>query len=448
MDSWKKFARTAHRLARKSDFEGARKEVFDGLEAHPDNFDLLCAAHDILFRSGEWSQSLEQADRLISCYPRKWIGPARAIKSLVAMNQFDKAKAKLQQALETWPDNIDLQIMEIDIYRAESDLHMSLRIANTLIAKYPDHPTAYVRAAQDLIQLNRFTDAQELVEKALKKFPKKEPLKKLVSTLKLILNKLSQYPLLVEAWSSRPLLTNQSMIKPSIQACPEINFIPFQYWSQGNPPDDITVVTEEWDRELHSIGLQMIHLFDKFSARQWIEENAEEFLISFDTAFHYAVEADIFRLAFATRNNCIWIDSDFPPSVTSSTIIQHASNELSSLLFWMPDRPRLNNAFFIARANCPFFAKISQLSRGIDFRKLKKNKVTVTGTFGPGKYNQALEVLFSENPSARLDKSGYPYTIKVDFGDFGLQFCDRDFIRSYGHQFAYKETADHWANLK
>ena len=94
-----------------------------------------------------------------------------------------------------------------------------------------------------------------------------------------------------------------------------------QYWSQGSPPKNILDNINKWNLILNNIGLKSIILFDKKQARRWIIKNAKEFLISFDSSPNYAAESDVFRLSYAYKNGCIWIDGDESPTTNSSEII-------------------------------------------------------------------------------------------------------------------------------
>ena len=94
---------------------------------------------------------------------------------------------------------------------------------------------------------------------------------------------------------------------------------PFQYWSQGQLPYDLQDIQEKWNKIFLNMGLPAIKLFNKSSAREWIALNAPEFIKSFEKAPLFAVEADIFRIAYALKNDCIWIDSDqYPRKIRNS----------------------------------------------------------------------------------------------------------------------------------
>ena len=120
-----------------------------------------------------------------------------------------------------------------------------------------------------------------------------------------------------------------------------------------------------------------------------------EFLVSFKTAFHYASEADVFRLAYTSKHNSIWIDSDLPPSRFIANIIYKilVNYQNTSTLCWLPDTPNVNNMFFISAIECNFFRTLRNSLKHFDFTSLPKPQSTILNSFGPNKYNSILREL-------------------------------------------------------
>ena len=102
---------------------------------------------------------------------------------------------------------------------------------------------------------------------------------------------------------------------------------PFQFWSQGDPPEQITEITSIWNEIFESIGISPIKLFDQNSALEYIKYYCPELEISFRTAFHYAVQSDVFRIAYAHKNDCIYLDSDLYPYVTTANHLKKMLSE-------------------------------------------------------------------------------------------------------------------------
>ena len=175
-------------------------------------------------------------------------------------------------------------------------------------------------------------------------------------------------------------------------------FTPFQYWSQGKPPQDIQDIQEKWNKIFLEIGLPTIKSFDKTSAREWIMSYAPEFIKLFDEAPLYAVEADIFRITFALLNDCIWIDSDQYPRQNTGQLIQQRGINCDTLLMFRWNRPWITNSFFLTRKASPLFQKIFNTSLGYKFPRTKAmTRNDVLRSFGPGRYNTFLNEIIKDH---------------------------------------------------
>ena len=90
---------------------------------------------------------------------------------LVAFKQFEEARDKIQAGLEKNPNQVNLLTIATDVYRASGDHEKSLEYSELLITHHPDNWNGYGRAAQDLVALKRFEQAQEKVQAGLMKIP-------------------------------------------------------------------------------------------------------------------------------------------------------------------------------------------------------------------------------------------------------------------------------------
>ena len=131
------------------------------------------------------------------------------------------------------------------------------------------------------------------------------------------------------------------------------------------------------------MGLPEITLFDKNEARDWIKAFCPELYTPFTTAFHYCVESDVFRVAYASRNNCIYLDSDCIPKPKTSIILRNLLNEKKDVLASRWFQPNISNNFFITLANSKFFNKIISDMSNYDFNKTDKNREVIMNSFGP-----------------------------------------------------------------
>jgi len=98
-------------------------------------------------------------------------GYGRAAQDLIALKRFEDAQANIQAGLEEFPDQLNLLTIATDVYRASGDREKSLEYSELLITHHPENWNGYGRAAQDLIALKRFEDAQARIQAGLEKLP-------------------------------------------------------------------------------------------------------------------------------------------------------------------------------------------------------------------------------------------------------------------------------------
>ena len=189
--------------------------------------------------------------------------------------------------------------------------------------------------------------------------------------------------------------------------------------------------------------MQPIRLFDRDSANTYINNNCPSLHKAFSSAFHYAVEADVFRVAFATTSACLWLDSDLVPTIHSKAIIQRqASSNATTLLFrWYG--PRVTNAFFIAAESSKFFQRMRQQLDNYDFSNKQQDVREIFRSFGPGRYNAILNSGFQNEPtnSNNLDQH--------EAGALGcIDFINEHIALMLAPLFPlnYKTTKDAWQN--
>ena len=228
----------------------------------------------------------------------------------------------------------------------------------------------------------------------------------------------------------------------------DLNFQAFQYWSQGEPPLEIQRVTQVWNDLLIRLGLSPIQLFDHQRAHHWIEEHCPSLLPAFTTAFHYACEADIFRVAYALSNNCIWLDSDLYPTVHTEQILQESiSGPPSTTLLFAWFKPYLTNAFFVTSKNSPFFKRIVDEMSNFSFEGKDQNGHLIWTSFGPGRYQATLEAWIDRDDVALSKSDGLLWSgLTCQSQPWTFQFLNtyRGVEMTPPFDLAYKQTNDAW----
>ncbi len=451
-ENWNSYARAAEDLLALKRFAQAQVHVQEGLEKFPHQIELLCIASDIFRASAESEKSLEIAQNLIKSHPENWHGYGRAVQDLVTLGQFEQAQILLQAALLKFPIQIELLCIASDFLRASAEPEKSLEIAQNLIRSHPENWHGYGRAVQDLVTLKRFEEAKIQLQAGLETSPNQVNLLILATDVyrrsndhqksleyaeqlvthhpykwygyvssiyhKLALghwNKTDQILCLANQGiqtlrysrstsygflcgiryyhrNPRKLYWANSFVNTKSEIDNEIVSLyqPFQYWSQGTQPADIASITDLWNEHFSKKKIEKIIVFNKEMAKRWISLNTPSLEKAFSTAFHFAVEADIFRIAYASKNNCIWLDSDQYPEANTISFLASKLISCDTLLYFRKDRPWITNAFFATKKNSPFFAKIENDMQGYSFVEKTLDEKQITSSFGPGRFNSTL----------------------------------------------------------
>ena len=206
-----------------------------------------------------------------------------------------------------------------------------------------------------------------------------------------------------------------------------------QYWSQGDLPKDFRYLKRRWRELLQPYGInQWIH-FDRNKALAWIESEAPQFSLSFRSAFHYAVEADVFRVAYASREPLIWLDADLFPTSSAGRFLRLALNRRVSCVLTRPFAPFLLNGFFSSTPSCRFIQNLAAQCAGIDFSGLPQTGRTITSTFGCDRFNKVLAELCRE-PHGREGSV-------LQGTDWGIQFANTRSFASSKPPLAYSSKS-------
>jgi hypothetical protein len=219
-----------------------------------------------------------------------------------------------------------------------------------------------------------------------------------------------------------------------------------QYWSQGDPPRDVAFVVDQWRRLLAEEALGELKLFDKISGRAWIEEFAASFLESFDKAFHFAMESDIFRIAFASRRPCMYMDIDSWPLPRTAEILRYGIAQEGSLLYLRSYRPWLVNGFFISKPSCPFIQHLVEQTLALKLDEMEKDHTTIDTSFGPTRFNLVAKRLIASSGPCQVEPAEAFGCSKLTFDRGTLHFVHEAAVAAVRPPFdlGYKRTGDHW----
>ena len=96
-----------------------------------------------------------------------WKGFVFKARKLLKLNQVSEAKQLVLAGLKRFPDQENLIVIAIDICRSFGEYEQSLCFANQLICCNPQSWRGYGNAAQDLVALKRFEEAQNQIVQGL-----------------------------------------------------------------------------------------------------------------------------------------------------------------------------------------------------------------------------------------------------------------------------------------
>nr|WP_115094842.1 hypothetical protein [Synechococcus sp. UW106] len=96
---------------------------------------------------------------------------AKKIRKLLKSKNLSAAKEELAIGLEKAPNQVNLLTIATNVYRASGNREKSLEYAELLITHHPDNWNGYRLAAQDLVALKRFEQAQDKIKAGLEKIP-------------------------------------------------------------------------------------------------------------------------------------------------------------------------------------------------------------------------------------------------------------------------------------
>ncbi len=223
-----------------------------------------------------------------------------------------------------------------------------------------------------------------------------------------------------------------------------------QYWSQGEPPQDVRFILAKWKHLMESEKLGEIRLFDRQTADTWIRDNAPEFHEFFANAFHYAMESDIFRIAYASKLPCIYVDADCWPLEHTASTIRYAIQNAGGMLYFRSHRPWINNCFMVSHPDWLFIKELSKQCLGIDLRNYPKDRSAILETFGPTRYNKVVLDLIQRAQDIEVSKTDVPGCSRISLDKMPIYFTHEFAVASGKPPFklAYKAPDANWRNVR
>lgn len=282
-------------------------------------------------------------------------------------------------------------------------------------------------------------------EQSVSSQPANDPMRVLTN------NNSSARQLLEHYMSAKPdSLLIDKKFKRRLRSSKPSPLIPIQYWSQGSPLPELKPLLDSWQHTcIHSLGIPPV-VFNKSSAKKFITKYAPDYLMPFNTSLHYAQEADVFRIAFASVYDCLWIDIDTMPSPYFKQFARYATKANSSILAARkPGRlpARITNMTFVARRNCEFFKRLSEGIRNKDFSASARTRESIAKLSGPSLYTSIFSS-FASNSIYTHDRHTGMLVLRPPESSTPLILIAKiDSIMSHVSSLPYKKTSLSWLKL-
>lgn len=383
-------------------------------------------------------------ERLVSKHPERASSFCLLAQALLCLNRADEAIEVLGRAKAIHPENprVHKLLYHAQVLRGETEA--ALEAALSLIHMQPSDERAQYWVYLSLMSLARLEDAEEHLAIARDQ-ARAFDWGKHSSHFNQYKRLARRYPPIAAAWEHG--LQNRPTCRADLPKL-RTDIPTIQYWSQGRPPADVLLAIAEWNGILVNLGLPETTVYDRETAGSWIATNAPEFQRAFSDAFHFAMEADIFRIAYASKRRCIYIDIDSWPLAHAKDVLHYGVSQPHSMLYFRAGQPQLNNSFFVAGAGCVFFRELARQCASIDVKHLPQHYMTILETFGPLKYNSVLHAVIDDQSAASVaGVEGATGVSRLSLKDSGaLLFANEFALAAQKPPFAldYKSTGDYW----
>ena len=392
--------------------------------------------------SGDFAAAFGCADEVVAGVPHEPKGWILKAQALVALHRINDALDTLREALRVQPDDRKLLAQARAIAFANGRFAEASRYSLRLLNIAPEDKKNHRILTQCWMASGQFEKVAEFLQG---RGPLADQPRFGKHAYHLYYQRVKEAaPELLAGW--RYAVENE-VEAPVTSPPPEQPATLIQYWSQGVPPEDVQLVASAWRQLLAREQIGEIELFDRNTAEAWIAENAPEFSVHFSQAFHFAMEADIFRIAFASKRPCVYVDIDAWPLENAAEIVKFGLRQHRSMLYLRSYIPWLGNGFFISTPTCPFFRELVSQCLAINLGEWVADRDTILKTFGPIRYNDVLLQLIERSCTSKVSPiEGVPGCSKLMLEDGEILFTHEAAVASMKPPFRlnYKATEASW----
>lgn len=394
---------------------------------------------------GHFDAALARADALIADHPYELSASMLRAQALIALHRVTEGFRVLQDALEHHGDEPRLLALLRTVALNNGFFAEAVDYAVRASAGGSGGVYDKVLLVHSYLAAGEYDEAEAVVGPRLDP-PAEGPLRKEHHHFWEFRQLQESAPLFVRAWELA--LANRAQPGPSAALkASSGGATMIQYWSQGAPPSDVQIVCDNWKSLFGREKLGEIEVYDRASAEAWIRENAPEFAAQFAQSFHYAMESDIFRVAYASKRPCIYMDIDSWPLEHTASILRFAVESNSTMLYVRSSRAGIVNGFFVSTPESPFTRELVKQCLAIDLAPLPKTYQTLESSFGPSRYTRVLlDLLSSSSESSAASAQEVPGCSFLSLGHSRIYLAHEAAVAGVRPPFplGYKATDDYW----
>lgn len=409
------------------------------------NFGELVQIYNGFFSNLQFEDAYSVAKKLVSEFVDRPSSFICFVRASICLGRTQEALEAVDYSLCLFNQNTKILTQAFNVYYDLGVCEKALLCSEMLCDLTPGHEKPLRLKIRALLALRKIDDA----EAAINQLPNNNFKKKELNNFDSILKLMRDFPSIYHVWLNNKYNVSSLKLTNEIAECRyNDSFSVIQYWSQDDIPSDVRFVTQKWNSLLTGAGFKSIDIYNRKSAMQWIGKHAPEFLKSFVNSFHYAMESDVFRIAYASRNQCIYIDIDSWPTFDTISLIRHAVDNNTSMLYMRTGRPWIANGFFVMMPECAFLKSLVKQCASLKLDDFKKCRNSIDLTFGPMRYNKVFEDVFNVSEFNVFSPEGLQGCSKIETSNASILIASESVLSFVKPPFmlSYKATEDYWKN--
>jgi tetratricopeptide (TPR) repeat protein len=156
---------------RMGDYESADMALYEGSTLHPDSR-ILSADYAYLAQDQRnWAAAFNRWESYSARFSGEAIGLLGVSIALRELQRYDEAEKILRGALDAYPDDSQLLANRAYVAQQRGDWEGALGYWNVFRPKFPDDPIGYATTGVVLLELQRFKEADAVLDEGLRRFP-------------------------------------------------------------------------------------------------------------------------------------------------------------------------------------------------------------------------------------------------------------------------------------